>query len=244
MFKLSTNGKGLWTQAKQEVICLGFECEDSECEDSAYLRIYFDPKSWSVEKNGLIYTDPLFLAEAKLYFLKNFDAQVDFDYSESGMQGSDYVHFDINKQDYKKLEQLCQFDSKKAELVNFAQKLQEGIAVEVFIDQNLRFITDRKFDFLSKTLYNVVYSKLCATVFYNLPNKFWKEQFNSKLALVKNINYFYCATEHQDILYSSLSNYGITFAHDYYLFLSKGIDDWEKLNNSEFKMEWIRGKNE
>jgi hypothetical protein len=235
MFKLSTNGKGLWTQAKQEVICLGFECEDN-----FYLKIYFDPKSWSVEKNGLIYTDPLFLAEAKLYFLKNFDVQVVFDYSESGMQGSDYVHFDINKQDYKKLEQLDQFDSKKAELVNFAQKLQEGIQVEVVIDQNLKLITtDNRFKFLTKSLNNDLCSKLCATVFYNLPNKFWKEQFNSKLALVKNINYFYCATEHQAILYSSLSSYSKAFAHDYYLFLSEGINDWEEQNNAEFKMEWI-----
>lgn len=235
MFKLSTNGRGVWSSVKQEVICLGFECEDD-----SYLRIYFDPKSWSVEKNGLIYTDPLFIAEAKLYFLKNFDLQVDFDYSESGMQGSDYVHFDINKQDYKKLEQLCQFDSKKAELVNFVQKLQEGIEVEAFIDQNLKLITtDNRFKFLTKSLNDTLCSKLCATVFYNLPNKFWKEQFNSKLVIVNNINYSSCAKEHQNILYSSLSSYGITFAHDYYLFLSKGIDDWEKLNNSEFKMEWI-----
>ena len=106
-FKLSTNGQGLWSRAKKEVTCLGYEFVDSQ------LRIYFDTDSWSVKEDNLIYTDPLFLAEAKVYFLKTLNLNLDFDYSESGMQGEDYVDFDINPADYK-----CLLDPKWLEEVD------------------------------------------------------------------------------------------------------------------------------
>lgn len=88
--KFKTNGKGLWTKTAKQVSILFMETVGKE------LRVYFDIASWSNKTNGLIYTDPLFLSYVKHYLAgqgKKYAEEID--YSESGMQGVDYVSFDI-----------------------------------------------------------------------------------------------------------------------------------------------------
>lgn len=88
--KFNTDGRGYWTQVSQEVSIIEIEKYGQE------VRVYFDPIEWDVSKNGFIYTDQLFLfmlkkhlkADNKTYWNK-------IDYSEQGMQGKDYVSFDI-----------------------------------------------------------------------------------------------------------------------------------------------------
>ena len=45
--------------------------------------------------DGLIYTDPLFLEEFKLLLAQESLDNSDISYSEQGMQGDDYVSFDV-----------------------------------------------------------------------------------------------------------------------------------------------------
>lgn len=93
---LHTNGKGLWTDAAAPVRAteLVLAYVDDE-EGFGELRVHFDTESWDVDSKGLIYTDPLFLFELKVALdLKGF-AVSDINYSEQGMQGDDYVSFDV-----------------------------------------------------------------------------------------------------------------------------------------------------
>jgi hypothetical protein len=88
--KFKTNGKGFWTKAAKEVSILFME------EVGRELRVYFDIASWSVKTDGLIYTDPLFLKDLKIYLTNQGKKYADkIDYSENGMQGDDYVSLDL-----------------------------------------------------------------------------------------------------------------------------------------------------
>lgn len=93
---LRTNGQGLWTgvAAPVRVTELVLAYVDDE-QSFGELRVRFDTESWDVESKGLIYTDPQFLSELKVALhLKGFNVS-DLHYSEHGMQGDDYVSFDI-----------------------------------------------------------------------------------------------------------------------------------------------------
>ena len=93
---LSTDGQGLWSNRAAEVKVTGLEVpyvsDDSEFGE---LRVYFDTDTWDINQHGLIYTDRLF--EKRLYaVLKTMGLNTrDVSYSEQGMQGDDYVSFDI-----------------------------------------------------------------------------------------------------------------------------------------------------
>lgn len=85
-----TNGKGVWTKVAKEVTILFMEKIDCE------LRVYFDIASWNNKKYDFIYTDPMFLSCLKTYLKKDGKKYAEaVDYSEQGMQGLDYVSFDI-----------------------------------------------------------------------------------------------------------------------------------------------------
>lgn len=103
--ELPTNGKGLWSNEVRCVkvsslhLCLmsldNYDIEDST-EVIGELRVTFTKRSWNVSKHGLIYTDPRFVqalrAALKDVGFKGFSA---VDYSEQGMQGDNYVSFDV-----------------------------------------------------------------------------------------------------------------------------------------------------
>lgn len=95
--KLKTDGKGLWSNTATDVTVVDFNVNRIVEKNGHYfgeLCVYFDTKTWP-ESFGLIYTDKKFLKELRLAFVNVFGlsrtAVNDIDYSEQGMQGTDYV---------------------------------------------------------------------------------------------------------------------------------------------------------
>ncbi len=74
---LNTSGYGYWSsQAKP---------------------VYFDPATWNIEKDGLIYTDKGFLSELKDYMIRaQYSCAIN--YSEFGMQVDNYVSLDVGRE--------------------------------------------------------------------------------------------------------------------------------------------------
>lgn len=99
---LNTNGRGLWSRTATAVAVtkLVVPYVDEE-EQFGELRVYFDTATWNIDEDGLIYTDPHF--EVDLFnFLQtglHFSGKAagDVMYSEQGMQGNNFVSFDIGK---------------------------------------------------------------------------------------------------------------------------------------------------
>ena len=93
----NTNGKGYWSTERKAVkttqIALPYVNDE---QDFGELRVYFD-KSWDVYTDGLIYTDPLFLKELRAKLTEIGFVGNDVEYSEQGMQGNNYVSFDVGQ---------------------------------------------------------------------------------------------------------------------------------------------------
>lgn len=106
---LNTNGSSLWSDKAKPVRITKIWVESRwyEGEDDAWgtVKVYFNTDDWNYETDGLIYTDDMF-EEDLVYFLSSivpgFDG-TDFGYSEQGMQGDDYVDFDIGGDSLAKL---------------------------------------------------------------------------------------------------------------------------------------------
>ena len=102
---LNTDGKGLWSRQSKPVIVTGIDCIITKMEDEdrlfGELMVRFDTVSWNTDKDGLIYTDDLFLQELHT-FLKSqgftVEASDDVSYSEQGMQGDEYVSLDAGSE--------------------------------------------------------------------------------------------------------------------------------------------------
>ena len=102
---LNTDGKGLWSRQSKPVIVTGIDCIITKMEDEdrlfGELMVRFDTVSWNTDKDGLIYTDDLFLQELQT-FLKSqgftVEASDDVSYSEQGMQGDEYVSLDAGSE--------------------------------------------------------------------------------------------------------------------------------------------------
>lgn len=92
---IETSGLGLWSKAIKPVKCIGYTMPylDTETLDFAELRVVFDTETWNVEEDGLIYTDPVFLDSIREAFGTD-----DIDYSEQGMQGINFVSFDVGSE--------------------------------------------------------------------------------------------------------------------------------------------------
>jgi hypothetical protein len=91
---VSTSGDGLWSDASKPVTLRKMEV-DQVTANFGELRIYFDTTSWDIDQDGLIYTDSGFLdGVKKLLSDRGVDTE-NLDYSEQGMQGNDYVSFDV-----------------------------------------------------------------------------------------------------------------------------------------------------
>lgn len=90
--KIHTSGFGLWSDKIKEVTCTGYTIPyvDRESSDFGELRVYFDTNTWDIGEDGLIYTDPAFLSAIRVAFGTD-----DIHYSEQGMQGDDFVSFDV-----------------------------------------------------------------------------------------------------------------------------------------------------
>lgn len=62
------------------------------------LCVSFNTETWSEDKNGVIYGDSGFIADLRTALAKagmTAKAVKDIEYSERGMQGDDYVSFDV-----------------------------------------------------------------------------------------------------------------------------------------------------
>jgi hypothetical protein len=94
---LNTDGKGLWSNVDKPVKVTSIEVHTYEDETFGEMRVFFDTKSWDIDRFGLIYTDKLF--EKELFQYLSF-LGVNCErcgYSEQGMQGDDYVSLDVGE---------------------------------------------------------------------------------------------------------------------------------------------------
>jgi hypothetical protein len=96
--KLNTAGDGYWShkQTAVEITHLQLAYTNDEL-DFGELRVRFNTATWDTAKDGLIYTDSLFLEDLQLLLDSlGFDAS-DVSYSEQGMQGDTYVSLDVGE---------------------------------------------------------------------------------------------------------------------------------------------------
>jgi hypothetical protein len=112
-FVTHTNGRGHWSTVsgcvKIDRVRLAYL--DDEL-DFGELRAYFDVREWNTNTDGLIYTDPTWIQSfrncmATLGFSRV--ALQDIDYSEAGMQGSNYVSMDVGGDFVRECEALHRF---------------------------------------------------------------------------------------------------------------------------------------
>jgi len=95
-FTIPTNGTGYWSDVVKEVKVIKLALDFDE-PNFGELRVYFDPNTWNNEHDGLIYTDELFIDDLRgVLDVTGFDDS-DVSYSEQGMQGDDYVSFDVGE---------------------------------------------------------------------------------------------------------------------------------------------------
>jgi hypothetical protein len=95
---LSTDGCGYWSEVAKDVKVIGFNLAYiNEDFDFGELRVYFDTKSWDVNTDGLIYTDRKFERDIRALLTQLGLDGKDVDYSEQGMQGNNYVSFDVGE---------------------------------------------------------------------------------------------------------------------------------------------------
>jgi hypothetical protein len=93
---LHTDGSGYWTRLALSVRVTGLTVPYiNEDSDFGELRVHFNTDDWRTPRMGLIYTDKLFLREIRDYANGIGLAGADIEYSEQGMQGRNYVSFDV-----------------------------------------------------------------------------------------------------------------------------------------------------
>lgn len=93
---IPTSGQGLWSSrvATVETTYLDLAYVNKE-KTFGELRVFFNKNSWNAKEDGLIYTDPLFEKILELE-LEKLEVSGSISYSEQGMQGKDYVSFDVD----------------------------------------------------------------------------------------------------------------------------------------------------
>ncbi len=104
-----TDGKrGLWSDVAKAITITDIQLGkgtiwEGETIDQAFgeLRVYFDTETWDTRKDGLIYTDRLFIKELQEFLNAHGLPGKDVCYSEQGMQGDDYVSLDAGGKFYK-----------------------------------------------------------------------------------------------------------------------------------------------
>lgn len=114
-FSLHTNGKGFWTSLQNTggIVIEKFtlyhtvatEAKDGYDTETVGIRLHFTHGNcagdWNTDRDGLIYTDPLFLCEFRKYLRDNrgfsHAAAYDVNYTEQGMQGRSYVSLEGGK---------------------------------------------------------------------------------------------------------------------------------------------------
>ena len=106
-----TCGDGLWSDKQKEVRLKSIEIAFYNDEDEDVNSLDFDPNgqcgsaniefdtsTWCVDTDGLIYTDSIIeeINELLAEQLGYSDTEEVLEWSEQGMQGDDYLSFDVN----------------------------------------------------------------------------------------------------------------------------------------------------
>lgn len=96
-----TKGDGYWSDKAKTVfvtraMITNISMEDSDFDLFGELLVFFLDGTWDIRANGLIYTDSGFLENLKEFFKSKDIPTTGLDYSEQGMQGDDYVSFDVD----------------------------------------------------------------------------------------------------------------------------------------------------
>ena len=113
-FVTQTNGRGYWTSKKKTIKInkVFIHTFDGADQDFGELRAYFDAKEWDVDNDGLVYSDPGWLASFKSCMatlgFSNM-ALNDIGYTEQGMQGETYVSLDVGGRFLQELTPLYRF---------------------------------------------------------------------------------------------------------------------------------------
>ena len=95
---LQTSGRGIYSKVAAPVRITKMELVNVYSDgDYGELRVYFDSRSWKVDRDGLIYTDPMFLRLLKQELISMDLPGSSVCYSEQGMQGRNYVSLDTGK---------------------------------------------------------------------------------------------------------------------------------------------------
>jgi len=93
----NTDGSGYWSNKAKAVevvdMQLGYVSDE---KDFGELCVYFNTDTWDTQKDGLIYTDGLFLLQLQM-FLDEHGLSANVCYSEQGMQGDNYVSLDVEE---------------------------------------------------------------------------------------------------------------------------------------------------
>ena len=108
---IQTGGDGLWSSRSTivEVTGLTIKWEGGIVEINAS----FDPNTWDVERDGLIYTDEMFLEGLRRKISDLCGNNTTIDYTEEGMQGDDYVSLESED----RYAFMCLLDPKPEEIV-------------------------------------------------------------------------------------------------------------------------------
>lgn len=102
----STAGNGYWSDVEKDVRIVDIVLErgtqwKGERKIFGELRVYFDTKTWDIDKDGLIYTDRKFERELRQFLNAHGLPGKDVSYSEQGMQGDNYVSCDAGNKFYR-----------------------------------------------------------------------------------------------------------------------------------------------
>ena len=109
---LNTAGNGLWSNTAKAVNIVGLDMGYVNDEkDFGELRVYFDTKTWDVNAYGLIYTDTRFARQIGYLFDRLSMDGSDISYSEQGMQGDNYVSFDVGAKFIESYSTITQLES-------------------------------------------------------------------------------------------------------------------------------------
>lgn len=91
-----TAGDGFWSDQARAVRILDMRLAYIDpALDFGELRVYFDTQTWDRDQHGLIYTDRQFIRDLRRFLHGQGLSGSDVEYSEQGMQGSDYVSLDV-----------------------------------------------------------------------------------------------------------------------------------------------------
>ena len=98
-----TDGKGWWSDSRRNVRIQSVEVQRKAPNQwfpngEIFLLVKFDPKTWDIDKHGLIYTDAGWIRDfRRALAAAGYDHADKVNYTEQGMQGRTYVHLIVGR---------------------------------------------------------------------------------------------------------------------------------------------------